>query len=74
VRGLTIAGKTGTAQNPPFKDNAWFVGYAPADQPRIVVSILIEEGLHGSTAARVATRIMERYLKARLTMGAVPTD
>jgi penicillin-binding protein 2 len=74
VQGLTIAGKTGTAQNPPYKDNAWFVGYAPADQPRIVVSIIIEEGLHGSTAARVATRIMERYLKARLTMTAVPTD
>jgi penicillin-binding protein 2 len=74
VRGLTIAGKTGTAQNPPYKDNAWFVGYAPADAPRIVVAIIVEEGLHGSAAARVATRIMERHLKARLTMGAVPTD
>lgn len=74
VMGLTIAGKTGTAQNPPYKDNAWFVGYAPANDPKIVVAIIIEEGLHGSTAARVATRIMERYLKARLTLGSVPTD
>jgi penicillin-binding protein 2 len=74
IQGLTIAGKTGTAQVPPEKDYAWFVGYAPADKPRIVLAIIIEEGLHGSTAARVATKLMERYLKAKLTMNAVPTD
>jgi penicillin-binding protein 2 len=74
IQGLTIAGKTGTAQNPPFKDNAWFVGYAPADKPRIVVAIIIEEGLHGSTAAKVATKLMERYLKTRLTMNLVTND
>jgi penicillin-binding protein 2 len=74
IQGLTIAGKTGTAQNPPFKDNAWFVGYAPADKPRIVLAIIIEEGLHGSTAAKVATKLMERYLKTRLTMNLVTND
>jgi penicillin-binding protein 2 len=74
IEGLTIAGKTGTAQNPPYKDNAWFVGYAPADNPRIVVAIIIEEGLHGSTAAKVATRLMERYLKARLSLTGVTND
>jgi penicillin-binding protein 2 len=55
-------------------DNAWFVGYAPANDPKIVVAIIIEEGLHGSTAARVATKLMERYLKSRLTMTALVTD
>jgi penicillin-binding protein 2 len=74
IQGLTIAGKTGTAQNPPFKDNAWFVGYAPADKPRIVLAIIIEEGLHGSTAAKIATKLMERYLKTRLTMNLVTND
>jgi cell division protein FtsI/penicillin-binding protein 2 len=74
IQGLTIAGKTGTAQNPPHPDNAWFVGYAPANKPRIVVAIMIEEGLHGSTAARVATKMMERYLKAKLTLTAVTND
>lgn len=74
IQGLTIAGKTGTAQNPPFKDNAWFVGYAPADAPRIVVAIIIEEGLHGSAAAKVATKLMERFLKVRLTMATVTND
>lgn len=74
IQGLTIAGKTGTAQVNGQKDNAWFVGYAPADAPRIVVAIIIEEGLHGSTAAKVATKLMERYLKAKLTMTSVTND
>ncbi len=74
IQGLTIAGKTGTAQVPPLKDFAWFVGYAPADEPKIVLAIVIEEGLHGSTAARVATKLMERYLKAQLTMTSVISD
>lgn len=74
VSGLTIAGKTGTAQNPPKPDNAWFVGYAPIDKPKIVVAILIEEGLHGSAAARVATKMMERYLKKPLRLNTVTND
>lgn len=74
IRGLTIAGKTGTAQVPPLKDFAWFVGYAPADDPQIVLAILVEEGLHGSTAARVATRLMEHYLKKQLTMTSITAD
>lgn len=74
VKGLTIAGKTGTAEVPPLKDFAWFVGYAPADDPKIVLAILVEEGLHGSTAAKVATKLMEHYLKQRLTMTSLPTD
>jgi penicillin-binding protein 2 len=74
IRGLTIAGKTGTAQVPPLKDFAWFVGYAPADNPKIVLAIVIEEGLHGSAAARVATKLMERYLKTQLTMSSITND
>lgn len=74
IQGLTIAGKTGTAQVGGQEDYAWFVGYAPADKPKIVLAIIIEEGLHGSTAARVATKLMERYLKAKLTMNTVPSD
>jgi penicillin-binding protein 2 len=74
IKGLTIAGKTGTAQVNGQKDNAWFVGYAPADNPRIVVAIIVEEGLHGSSAARVATKLMERYLKTSLTIANTITD
>lgn len=74
IRGLTIAGKTGTAQNPPHPDNAWFVGYAPVDEPKIVVAVILEEGLHGTAAAKIATKMMERYLKVRLTLKTVTND
>ena len=57
-----MAGKTGTAQN-AGPDHAWFVGFAPVDQPAIVVAVMIEHGLHGYVAARIATKIIEHYLK-----------
>jgi len=74
IQGLTIAGKTGTAQNPPHPDNAWFVGYAPADKPQIVVAVILEEGLHGTAAAKIATKLMEHFLKKKLTLVAVTND
>jgi penicillin-binding protein 2 len=66
LQGITVAGKTGTAQNAQDQvlDHAWFVGYAPAEDPKIVVAVMLEFGLHGSRAARIATRIIEHYLKA----------
>ncbi|MEK0430821.1 MAG: penicillin-binding protein 2 [Gemmatimonadota bacterium] len=72
LEGITVAGKTGTAQNAADirRDHAWFVGYAPAERPQIVVAVMLEFGLHGSRAARIATRIVERYLKA--TVAAMP--
>ena len=66
IQGLTVAGKTGTAQNPPRPDHAWFVGFAPVDSPRVVVAVMLEYGEHGYYAARLATKVMERYLKTRL--------
>lgn len=49
---LNMAGKTGTAQWSSTRPNhAWFTGYAPADDPQIVVTVLIQEGGDGSTAA-----------------------
>ncbi|MEP6832729.1 MAG: penicillin-binding protein 2 [Gemmatimonas sp.] len=74
IEGLTIAGKTGTAQNPPNPDHAWFVGYAPVEHPKIVVAVLLEYGLHGSAAAKIATKMMERYLKAKLTLTSITPD
>lgn len=62
IRGLVISGKTGTAQNPPNKDHAWFVGFAPAEDPKIVVGVFLEYGEHGYFAARVASKIIGRYL------------
>lgn len=63
IEGLLLAGKTGTAQNSGKADHAWFVGFAPADKPTIVVAVMLEFGLHGSRAARIASAIMGQYLK-----------
>lgn len=74
---VEIAGKTGTAQvveakhiadrkNIPkmLQDHAWFIAYAPADNPKIAIAVLVEHGGHGgSTAAPIAKRVIERHLK-----------
>jgi len=66
IQGLVIAGKTGTAQNSenPNVDHAWFVGFAPADNPTILVAVFLEFGDHGWLAARVASKIIGYYTKA----------
>jgi penicillin-binding protein 2 len=65
LKGVAVAGKTGTGQNSQDRnrDHAWFVGFAPKDDPKIVVAVLIAFGDHGYLAARLATKIIERYLK-----------
>jgi penicillin-binding protein 2 len=63
IQGLTLAGKTGTAQNTGGDDHGWFVGFAPADKPKIVVAVLLEFGLHGSRAAHIASAIIGHFLK-----------
>jgi len=58
IKGLKICGKTGTAQNPHGEDHAWFAAFAPADEPRYVVAVLVEHGGHGGeTAAPIARKI-----------------
>ena len=53
-RAFKVAGKTGTAENSSKIDHAWFVGYAPADDPTIVVAVVIERGGQGSNSAAPA--------------------
>jgi penicillin-binding protein 2 len=66
IQGLVIAGKTGSSQNTdnPNKDHAWFVGFAPGEDPKIVVAVFLEFGIHGYYAARLASKIIGYYLKA----------
>ncbi|MBM3698093.1 MAG: penicillin-binding protein 2, partial [Actinobacteria bacterium] len=46
-----VAGKTGTAENPSGVDHAWYVGYAPADDPSILVAVVVERGGQGANSA-----------------------
>ena len=63
VDGLDICGKTGTAQNPHGADHSTFMCFAPKDDPKIAVSVYVENGRFGATiAAPIASLIVEKYL------------
>jgi penicillin-binding protein 2 len=67
VKDVVVAGKTGTAQNPHRKDHAWFIGFAPYDNPKIAICVLVENaGYGGSFAAPIAGKCIEQYLYGRL--------
>lgn len=64
IEGITVCGKTGTAQNPHGKDHSIFIAFAPKDKPEIAIAVYIENAGFGATyAAPVASLIIEKYLK-----------
>lgn len=85
LKGITVAGKTGTAQvvrlkqyehlkeeDIPYRyrDHAWFTCFAPAENPEIAVTVLVEHGLHGASgAAPIARAVLESYFADRLERG-----
>ncbi len=62
-RDLRVAGKTGTAQNPHGDDHGWFIAFAPADHPKIVVGSIMEYAKHGTVVAPYVVRAIRRYLQ-----------
>lgn len=58
---VAVAAKTGTAENGSGSNNGIFVAYAPADNPQIAVSVVVEHGLHGSSIAPIAKAVFEEY-------------
>lgn len=73
IENIAVAGKTGTAQNPHGTEHAWFVAYAPADSPELVVAVMIEQGGHGgATAAPIAKRVFEAHFGTTVAMGVEP--
>ncbi|TFZ39278.1 penicillin-binding protein 2 [Soehngenia longivitae] len=61
INGITVAGKTGTAENASGNNHAWFVGFAPAEDPKIAVVVLLEE--EGSTGGSKAAPIAGELIK-----------
>jgi cell division protein FtsI (penicillin-binding protein 3) len=80
LRGLPVAGKTGTAQkleNGRYSQTryiGWFVGLAPADDPRVAIAVAIDEpkGVHGGGV--VAAPVFARVAAAHLTQLGIPTE
>ena len=84
LKDITVAGKTGTAQvvtmekykevdeedvKYKHRDHAWFTSFAPAENPEIAVTVLVEHGGHGgSAAAPVAKKILERYFAKKVEL------
>ena len=58
---LVVAGKTGTGQNPHGPDHGWFIGFAPADRPEIVVGAIMEFAEHGSSVAPYVVKTIRRW-------------
>jgi penicillin-binding protein 2 len=63
-----VCGKTGTVQNPHGKDHSIFIAFAPMDNPKIAIAVVVENaGDYGGTwAAPIASLMMEKYLKGKV--------
>ncbi|MCL7938581.1 MAG: penicillin-binding protein 2 [marine benthic group bacterium] len=68
-----MVGKTGTAQNPHGEPHSWFVGFAPANDPRIVVAAIVENG-HPDNTTSLAVPLASRVVQRFLTDEEVPTS
>lgn len=63
LSGTQVAGKTGTAENPHGASHAWFIGFAPADNPQVAIAVIVENaGSGGSVAAPIARQILAKAL------------
>ena len=58
---ISVGGKTGSAEAPGNKVNAWFVGFAPFENPEIAIVVMVENGAHGNYTAEVVREIMSEY-------------
>lgn len=68
IPGIPSGGKTGTAQNPRGKDDSVFIMFAPYDNPRIALGVIVENAGFGATAAGpIASLMAEKYLTGTLT-------
>jgi penicillin-binding protein 2 len=68
IPGIVMCGKTGTAQNPHGKNHSVFVAFAPRENPKIAIAVVVENSGDGGTwAAPIASFIVEKYLRDTIT-------
>ncbi len=69
IDGITLCGKTGTAQNPHGEDHSIFIAFAPKENPKIALSVYVENGGYGSRwAAPIAKLMTEKYLNDSISV------
>lgn len=67
MKDIAQCGKTGTAQNPHGNHHSLFIAFAPADKPKIALSVIIENGGYGATwAAPIASLMIEKYIRGHV--------
>ena len=72
IDGITVCGKTGTAENPHGKDHSVFIAFAPKDEPKIAIATYVENaGFGGTWAAPISSLMMEFYLNRKVERQAV---
>lgn len=72
LSSIEMCGKTGTAENPHGQDHSIFIAFAPKDDPKIALAIIVENGYWGSRwAAPIASLMIEDYLTGEITREAL---
>ena len=76
VPGVTTAGKSGTAElGGTGEPHSWFIGFAPAEDPQVVIAVIVEQaGRGGEVAAPIAGQLMQRYLERTSDRGEPRTE
>ncbi|WP_036677938.1 penicillin-binding protein 2 [Daejeonella oryzae] len=68
INGIEMCGKTGTVQNPHGDDHSVFVAFAPRDNPKIAIAVVVENAGFGSTwSAPIASLMVEKYIRKSIT-------
>jgi penicillin-binding protein 2 len=68
IKDIIVCGKTGTAQNNHGKDHSVFIAFAPKDNPKIAIAVLVENAGYGATyAAPIASLMMEKFIRGEIT-------
>ena len=75
IPGITICGKTGTAENPHGEDHSLFSCFAPKDNPKIAIAVIVENSGYGATwAAPIASLMIEKYLNDTIAANRLPLE
>ena len=75
IEDIEMCGKTGTVQNPHGKDHSVFVAFAPRDNPKIAIAVVVENAGFGATwSAPIASLMVEKYIKKTISRPQVYVD